>query len=375
MKKILIIVLASIIILSFGSCKENFGDAGINTNNFEATPKILSTDIFDNAIQIGNKVFLLPITYDDLIEVGASMEPTISPDYIMDKTATETVDFSIGETTFQVVMRNCGEKRTSLKNCNIIYISETKGKDIFYQKGVNVGTTLTELEDKWGEPTVDKSWTNKDSLTYIYLEYPLDPQRLYSFGHQEFSASGNSYIVTIDKNTSKIIDIQYIWNFGDNNKIIERNNSILTNEEYLNFKYPESIFNNEMIGNGSIAIYSINGQQYVISLDTNLCEFGSFEPINEETINSIMDETAWYGKYQSEILEMKDGEAKAIGYRDEKNCIRCNIVYLKDNRRYVGDDSKIIPLDENGEISPEAIDKFKEITKSFILSIEEIPAN
>lgn len=340
--------------------------------------EILKSDLYDNKIQIGNTVISLPMTFENVTKLGATMNSNTSPDFIMDKDATKTEEFKIGETDFYLYFKNHSSKRSTLKDSEMEFIESTSGKDVYYAKGINIGTSLSQLTEKWGKPTIDLTKQYEDSLTYDYIQYPIDSSLISNFASDsKLSASGNQYTIKIDKNTSKITDIKYNCNAADKSKFYEGVREFGSGESksQISYKIPAYIYQNNLTNGGlCMNAITVDGETYAVVLDPNLSCFLKTKQINNKTISSEINLDYSNEKYSIDILNMDNNTARAIGYFNSKNMIKCVALYIKEKHEYRSYGSKLISLN-GGSISPKAIEEFKKIMNGFVLSIEEKNTN
>ncbi|WP_044973745.1 hypothetical protein [Ruminococcus sp. HUN007] len=130
----------------------------------EPTQEILAADIDSWKIQIGNKVYTLPVTLQTLLDDGAVILDNTNP--ISDVIGAHSgggVIFSMDDKEYDLYFENYSEDRKQIKDCYAYLTYINKSENFIFPKGIRVGVTVADLKNAWGEPTED----NLDELRYI----------------------------------------------------------------------------------------------------------------------------------------------------------------------------------------------------------------
>jgi hypothetical protein len=263
LKKALALLIASLFLFSLTACggadpaPTNGGNTGDNNNppanggdnpppeSFAPTNEILNADLYSGYIQIGSKVLRLPAKYSDFIDAGAKFlteavrddsfipirdssgvvigDNVITEDYLMDTNTMQGVYVVLYDSTqedskifIRLFVHNKSDERRPLKDGEVYGLlvsysvrAENSLPDtiptIIFPQGIQRGTPLSELTEKWGEPTNDASQGNEEKLLFEY-----------SKPH----ASTCTYRIGIDRNTSTITDIAINADIDNNSLFI-----------------------------------------------------------------------------------------------------------------------------------------------------------
>ncbi|APC40332.1 hypothetical protein [Clostridium estertheticum] len=373
-KNYIAIIILSIFAMTMLGCNntkkvDSKSDSVQKKEEITATDEITNAKLHNKIVQVGNKVVTLPAKYTDFTNAGAVLSSKeLSEDYIMDANSTQMCDMSIGTTKFQLSLKNNSDKKDSLKNVDVEYISNTQGKDIFYTGGIYVGSKLDNLTGKWGQPSEDNSNSNDKSMKYCYYE---DSVKLPVM----CSATGNEYTVTIDRNTSIITDIRYKWsqaNMSDTSTLKTYSKEIPTfdgKKHVISYQIPAYIVQQNQ--EHKIAICTVDNVKYIVDVpnDPNSISYSS-----KNIDNSIKEysNTLAIGKtnYNFYILNKTDNDAHVYGYENKENSLLFTMCYMNKDSQYITN-CKITPYDKNGTITDSAISKFKDIMSQITKSMHE----
>lgn len=154
----------------------------------EPTQEILDADIDSCKLQLGNKVYTLPVTLQTLLDDGATIVNDVNPiNDVISGMEGDYVEFIINNQEYYVCFWNLTIDKKQIKDCFMVdtfpYQEEKIiNNNIIYPKGIKVGSTVEELKAAWGEPTKD----DLNELNYI-----------------------DKYTVSIDLEKQLITDIHY----------------------------------------------------------------------------------------------------------------------------------------------------------------------
>ncbi|MBQ5988809.1 MAG: hypothetical protein IJL67_04890 [Oscillospiraceae bacterium] len=130
----------------------------------EPTQEILAADIDSWKIQIGNKVYTLPVTLQTLLDDGAVILDNTNPiSDVIGAHSGDGVIFSMDDKEYDLYFENYSEDRKQIKDCYAYLTYINKSENFIFPKGIRVGVTVADLKNAWGEPTED----NLDELRYI----------------------------------------------------------------------------------------------------------------------------------------------------------------------------------------------------------------
>lgn len=383
-KKYFSLIVLSILTITLFGCGSN--NKTVSTSGQAEKPKeivasdqIINAKQYDKLIQIGDKVITLPAKFIDFTNAGATLESKeLSLDYIMDANSTKMTDMSIGDTKFQLELENDTDKSDALKNATVKYIDNVQGKDIFFNGGINIGSKLDDLTQKWGEPSIDKSKGNDSDMTYCYYDYYIKPERLKTIAanisQEPISGSGNEYTVTIDRKTATVKNIQYKWSGVDNTSIIKTNSTDISfgsDKIKLSYEIPAFLQNDK----NNIGICLIDNTPYIIIGDTNFQGLGDKKNnITDQNIADVINVKYSNIKYDIETLSKTENEVYAAGYFKSDNSLKCETLYMNKEHYYETYKWEIAPYDENGTLTDSAISKFKDLVTDFTKSVHETKA-
>ena len=171
----------------------------------KATSEILEADIYSQKIQLGDHVFTLPITLEEMIAQGAVVtdEEQKPTDMIQPLTYTDPLKLNIDGFDYSlqfVKVTELSEDGTMpnipLNKCTFDMVIESIGnneQETILPKGIKKGATVDELTAAWGEPT-DYSESYPDTYTY-----KANPDK-----HEYVS-----FIIDLETKTIKYIDFNY----------------------------------------------------------------------------------------------------------------------------------------------------------------------
>ena len=192
----------------------------------EPAKEILDAELADNKIQLGNKVYKLPVTLQTLLDDGAVILDNTSPVNDIVQTR-QSVELSIDDIKYQLYFSNENEEATQIKDC----FAEEAGFDsaipynVIFAKGIKIGSTIDELKAAWGEPTEN----NLNSLRYI----DYDKHKYIKDGYDMLIES-YQYTVSLDLENNVVTDIDFIMNYdfySGKYNIIDINESTETSAE------------------------------------------------------------------------------------------------------------------------------------------------
>ena len=186
--------------------------------DIEPTQEILDADIDSCKIQLGNKVYTLPVTLQTLLDDGATITNGVNPINDVVDAANNgghsgiTVAFSVDSMLYEGTFWNYFEEKKQAKDC---FLCDTSSRNltnrVIYAKGIRIGSSIDELKSAWGEPT-------KDDLNeyYYYDEY----RYLYD-GEHGTTGQKYSYKILIDLEKQTITDIVYYMDYDYYNGNVE----------------------------------------------------------------------------------------------------------------------------------------------------------
>lgn len=391
-----------IMIVFLTACSNNSGSINKNANNntldggetvstsnnstdgkgkeTKISTEIMDADTYSSLVQIGNNVISMPTDYSTLINIGATLaEAEISEDFLMDALSEKNINMVFNNTIIEIRIKNELNERAPLKNSKINKITKTNGPDVIYPKGIQVGSGLQVLIDSWGEPSLDSSKSYGNEIVYKYMEYPINPEIISSLSStlDLMSATGYHYTVTVDRNTSKITNIQCAW---VEKPSIDKYETFTKDVRYgqdqfiLTYQIPSYLCQNMLSAGGKcVNILLIDGIPYVLIIDGNLSGFGTPKnyEITDENLISEINNGYSIDQYDVEIVAKSDTEGAICGYLMKENTLLGTSVYTNGQHKYTSSESKIIPYDENGELSEAAIKEFKQIITTFTKSVHE----
>lgn len=349
------------------------------------TETVLTANQYQQCLQVGNTVLSLdnPLRLGDFLAAGATVsDANLSEGYLMDPKGEKIVSLLVGSTTLQVYFTNYGESRVALGECEATRIyGTTRGSDVTYAGGITVGGSLSDLTAIWGEPTEDRSKSYGDELTYLYLEAPVSRELLtdsitMSSIPPMVSATGNSYTVVIDRNTSTITNIQMNWNVdaGERTHVDTSPIRFGQNEYDFSWELPFTLWRSELGKNHFVGLMTLDEVPYVVVLDANFFGLGMLKGHSEAAIGERINPTGSSKQYAVQILSTSEGEAKAIGTLEEDGMLRVVLGYFVGEHSYISSASKILPLREGDSLTDEAKEEFLTLATGFLATVRETAA-
>lgn len=383
-KKYLCVMLIGILAITMIGCGSEKKEASTSgqvekPKEIVAIDEIINAKQYNKTIQIGDKIINLPAKLSDFIDIGAVLTSNnLSLDYIMDSKSNKICDMTINETKFQLCLENNTDKSAALKDLNVRYIDNIQGKDIFFDGGINVGSKLDELTQKWGEPSFNASKGNDTDMIYCYYDYCIKGERLKAISsaisQDPISGTGNSYTVTIDRKTATIKNIQYKWPIIDDTSILKENSTEISfggQKFKLSYKIPAFLQNDKPY----VSIFMIDDVPYIIVADSALQGLGDKrDSISEQDIADKINIKYSDTKYDIEVISKTDNEVYADGYSKSENSLKCVTLYMNKEHYYETYKWEIAPYDSKGVLTDAAISKFKNIVSQFTQSIHEVKA-
>ena len=340
---------------------------------YEAKSKIKEANLFDKSVQIGDKTISIPISLADFIEkTGAQFEDqTLSEDFLMDPSYVKTISMYIEGNSFDISVENLTTEMVALKECTVNSISLGEGDNgVFFAKGITIGSTLTQLNESWGEAVVED--TTSDDLTYYYFEYPKDPFDFGMMGGSDnISSTGNAFTVKVDRNTSMITEIDYTFTdeFNKEETIVT---AITFEDSTISYELPIALkeHNISMLGQVYASALKIDNATYtldvhaptmglrVVDLDLTSEEIEKMTLTDELLISAIDSET--YGNI--EIINNNGKTGTVTGYYMEENEMRCEINFVSKGYGY-SFYYNFSPYEQNTEITDAAINEMYSLVK------------
>lgn len=178
--------------------------------DIEPTQEILEADIDSRKIQLGNKVYTLPVTLQTLLDDGAIITNDANPiNEVCDAWKTTVwsynriVQFSIDQIQYDLVFYNRSNEKKQVKDCLLtdtdVSSSDSVKNLVIYPKGIRIGSSIAELKSAWGEPTIDDLNKYFYYDEYSYLDEKGETQHTNKY----------SYSISVDLEKQTITDIVY----------------------------------------------------------------------------------------------------------------------------------------------------------------------
>lgn len=345
---------------------------------YTASSEIENAALYSNALQIGNTVFSKPPQYSDFINAGAVLATKdITENFLINPGEKKTIELQIESTVIRINIKNDNDKPCALKDAKVGKTLYSNGPEVFFPMGLRVGNSLPDLIEKWGEPSIDESKSSDKMLIYQYLEYPINLKRVISslMGDEIVSATGVSYTVTIDRDTSQIASISCK---GFDKSLAGSIEDVIKEVKYSNgdtydltFEIPFEFWTNIVtLGGTAMTTYVVDNVPYVFVLDTNTLDWGHFEgEVSETDLKEAINPKHASLIYEVDKIETNGMAGMIMGYSKTDEGYQCTGIYRDVKRQYSTRESLLIPLNENGEVSAAALSKFKEIMTSFMDSV------
>lgn len=291
------------------------------SKTLEPLPEILSAELYSRTIQVGEHIVTFPIVASDFFALGAELDNGKDPSKQVvaasEKNAlgqyiTNSYDVKIDGYKYSISVWNSTDSNQFLTD---LPISRIYGDDLILPKGIRKGSTVEELDEKWGEATLD----NLNSR-YYYKDYV---HSTYSNKDEDFN--GNSYNLTLDLDAGIIKTLSYSWKkdsdemigyTGDVNTTTIKKKKLAVGE----FMLPEYLSDGKMS-------YEYNGKKYVVYGNFSICGSTSAEEIeySEETLIPLFDKGLKSdGSYNYDLKMLNDRvlwvESFNEGYKAKVNC-------------------------------------------------------
>ncbi|WP_156036751.1 hypothetical protein [Ruminococcus sp. HUN007] len=211
--------------------------------DIEPTQEILDADIDSCKIQLGNKVYTLPVTLQTLLDDGATITNGVNPiNDVVDAANNAlgshrgiTVAFSVDSMLYEGSFWNYFEEKKQAKDCFLCDTSSSNLTNrVIYAKGIRIGSSIDELKSAWGEPTIDDL-----NEYYYYDEYSYLDDGKYDATGQKYS-----YKILIDLEKQTITDIVYYMDYdyynGNVENLVDDNESSETSAEKSESESPKA---------------------------------------------------------------------------------------------------------------------------------------
>ena len=171
----------------------------------EPTQEILDADIDSCKLQLGNKVYTLPVALQTLLDDGATIVNDVNPiNDVIGGIEGDYIEFILDNQEYYVCFWNLSIDKKQIKDCFMVdtfpYQEEKIiNNNIIYPKGIKVGSTVEELKAAWGEPTkddlnelnyIDKYTVSIDIEKQLItdIDYRVDPEFSAGYIETNFSA-------------------------------------------------------------------------------------------------------------------------------------------------------------------------------------------
>jgi|GEM_PF-6079228 len=138
----------------------------------EPTQEILDAELSESKVQLGNKVYTMPLTLQKLLDDGAVITNGADPiSDVIGKWESKDVDLQIDGAVYTIGFSIIGDQiKIQLKDGATDYYYKNTNTNTIYAKGIRVGSTIDELKKAWGEP----SQNNADEIYYYDADFTYD---------------------------------------------------------------------------------------------------------------------------------------------------------------------------------------------------------
>jgi len=357
----------------------NTNNANTNTGVEETVPKpeILSAQMFEPIVQVGDTILTLPIVYSDILAAGAvCMDAQYSESYLVDANAYHIVSFRIRDTQTKLYVYNDTDDKIQMKDAIIKNIHSTNGDDIIFPGGICTGIDLNELTTIWGNDFEDASQSSSDTLTYVYRQYPYVSNRLVGhYGSDVRSATGNTYSVRIDRNTAKITEFSHSFTDGVGSDAVYEGKFEFNNGNKLHYSLPGNFYYNGISGVGQ-SVLIIDGKEYIAVLDIPGTSW-QWDIKEGESLTEGLDghfnKTDAYSHSSRNAYNVRvvsnDDKAYAAGYLLEDGKYSAIGGFAQGKKIFTSTTTYMIPLNPNDEITPNAQKAFEKLFEDLVLSM------
>jgi len=346
---------------------------------YEAKSKIKEANLFDKSVQIGNKTISIPISLADFIEkTGAQFEDqTLSEDFLMDPSYVKTISMYIEGNSFDISVENLTTEMVALKECTVNSISLGEGDNgVFFAKGITIGSTLTQLNEFWGEAVQED--TTSDTLTYYYFEYPKEASDFGMLGSGIFSSTGNGFTVKVDRNTSMITEVDYEFTDDFNRKETIANVMNFDNGDTISYELPYALREHNISFAGQVYVTALEIENTIYTNDVHVPSMGlrvvdlsltseeiEAMTLTDELLMSAIDSET-YGNI--EIINNDGKFGTVMGYYVEENEMHCDITFVNKGYGYSFNCS-FSPYDTNVNLTESVTNEMYSIVKDLAKTI------
>lgn len=310
------------------------------------TDEILNADMYANTYQLGNTVFSFPISVKDFIAAGATLKNGKDPavQVVGKNSNSEKFEFLIDNYVFTAHIHNKTDEAKYLTDFNIdavytgvIYVGNgnvifPKSKEsVVFPGGIMKGSTIAELDEKWGEPQIDELDKRTYIKDYVNIRTGSNSKRDY------INVSGCSYTVSLDLDNGVVSNII--------NDIAEDTDELTVAQTptywmgKMNYSIPKKLTDGYMI-------FEYNGKKYVLqkgNLDIERKpDIGEF---NDESMEKYLSGLSYDEEY---LYDYKiDGSVcTLVESLNHKDYAEVNVAKYTDEERFAYVTFYIMPCEE-----------------------------
>lgn len=223
--KIVVIILVSLIVISFGGIlllslylnKAEEESTPLTESTMETADEILQADIYDGYVQIGTEIIQVPCSLETVLGCGVVLtDATYNEAYLLDIGESMNVPVEFGGMSFTVSVCNESDTIERLVYCDVVGLNNLTNATILFPGGVGVGVQgLEALETLWGSADVTSSVSTKVLDSYYYRE-GISMKDIYAWDNggagvadatSVVDINGTGYEITFDRSTGYITEI------------------------------------------------------------------------------------------------------------------------------------------------------------------------
>lgn len=320
------------------------------------TDEILNADMYSGKLQLGNTVFTFPISAKEFFESGAVLSDGKDPAArVISKGYFSDIKFDVDGYTFQKTIHNYDKNEN--KFLTDLDIDDVPIKEnVICPGGIRIGSTIAELDEKWGEPQIDELNSRKYIKDYVYINY---------FGDY-VNVSGCSYTVFLDLDNGVVSGIMRDIR-EDTDELIEIEENTLRAGK-VKYSIPKRLTDRNMM-------FEYNGKKYVLGFSTGYVKDDKRPDIGEFTDSSVTDYLNSFSYDDGEYLydyKLNGSELVLVESLNHKNYAEINAAKYTDDDRYCYLNFYVYSCDDE-ELTADVIKSQNELIFAVAESLEKIP--
>ena len=349
-----------------------------SSKEYTASDEILSADIYDNKVQIGDTCLEFPTPLNTLLDMGAETSDNV--DYLLETGSIKNINMIYNDFSFTVRVINNDNIDKIAKDCNVYYLicsgeaavsydldeNKTVLNPFFFGKGISPLSNMDEVKEKWGEC----AYTEKNSPD-IMLHYQQEPYFKEKKSNCEpyitNSSTNREIIVTFDRNNVNVIKeitLRFNEDLSGTQEFIYKNDSVINEKPNYDVKLT---IPKKMVAN-----------KYHMSLNHENDYSFEIKGLNDSNISIFSETEDSFRNWHKDAEVLKDMDKCIMLTKYQENVDSKNyVIFVYDKKKSVSFiiDADLRWGDSNYKITDEIINLFKQNVIDIADTYELIEAN